>query len=127
MAPSDPADLLAPKLWAAFSHLQRQLRSGLPPTGLGAAALAALARIHRSPDLTPSQLAQATGVRLQTLTRLLTALEKQGCIHRKPHPSDGRQSLLKLAPAGLRALKGEARRREALLARAIETDRKSVV
>jgi DNA-binding MarR family transcriptional regulator len=113
--PDDPAHV-AIRLRAAVSHLGRKLRAGMPVQALGSAALSALSQLYRRGPLTPTQLAQHEGVKLQTLTRLLAELEAAGQVSRRPHPSDGRQSVLALTPRGARVLTAEARRREASLA-----------
>jgi DNA-binding MarR family transcriptional regulator len=115
-ADSIPAQ--AVRLRAALSLLNRRLRANADH-GLGVAGLAALQQLHRHGALTPSQLARHEGVRLQSLTRLLAALEDAGLVTRRAHPDDGRQSLLELAAAGRQALKAEAQRREASLAAAL--------
>jgi len=114
--PSDDAAHVAVRLRASVSHLGRQLRAGMPPQALGTAALGALSHLYRRGPLTPTQLAQHEGVKLQTLTRLLAELEAAGHISRRPHQLDGRQSVLALTPRGARLLTGEAKRREASLA-----------
>ena len=114
--PSHDASHVAVRLRASVSHLGRQLRAGMPPQALGTAALGALSHLYRRGPLTPTQLAQHEGVKLQTLTRLLAELEAAGHINRRPHELDGRQSLLALTPRGACLLTGEAKRREASLA-----------
>ena len=113
--PDDPAHV-AIRLRASVSHLGRQLRAGMPVQALGTAALGALSQLYRRGALTPTQLAQHEGVKLQTLTRLLAELEAAGHISRRPHGRDGRQSVLALTPRGARLLTAEAQRREASLA-----------
>jgi len=119
-SPSPDATPLAIRLRAALSQLNRELRAGMPPSTLGRAALSALGQLHRFGPLTPTQLAQHEGVRLQTLTRLLAELEADGRISRRPHPQDGRQTVLALSARGAREIGVEARRREGVLAAAIE-------
>ena len=114
--PPDDAAHVAIRLRAAVSHLGRQLRAGMPAQALGSAALSALSQLYRRGPLTPTQLAQHEGVRLQTLTRLLAELEAARQVSRRPHPTDGRQSVLALTPRGARVLTAEAQRREASLA-----------
>jgi DNA-binding MarR family transcriptional regulator len=111
--------LIAARLWASLSHLNRQLRAQRSGAGLSAAALATMARIHRDPGRTQSELAQAAGIRLQSLTRQLTDLEGAGLIRREADATDKRRSLLGLTVTGRQALKSEARRREVALAEAI--------
>ncbi|MBO9647688.1 MAG: MarR family transcriptional regulator [Variovorax sp.] len=119
-SPSPDAAPLAIRLRAALSQLNRELQAGMPPSTLGRAALSALGQLHRFGPLTPTQLAGHEGVRLQTLTRLLAELEADGRITRRPHPQDGRQTVLALSARGAREITREVRRREAVLAAAIE-------
>jgi DNA-binding MarR family transcriptional regulator len=106
------------RLRPTLSRLSRRLRRAAA-TQLPSAKLSALALLHGRGALTASQLAAAEGVKPQSLTRLLAELEADGLLQRAPHPSDGRQSLLRLTRAGARVATGEARRREAVLAQAI--------
>lgn len=118
-SPSPDTAPVAIRLRAALSQINRELRAGMTPSTLGRAALSTLGQLHRFGSLTPTQLAQHEGVRLQTLTRLLAELEADGRITRRPHPQDGRQTVLALSARGAREITREARRREAVLAAAI--------
>lgn len=129
-APPDPAAAVDPadateaarcarRLHAAAAALSRQLRQPADRQLLSPARLSVLGQLYRAGALTPSELARREQVRLQTLTRLLAELEGQGCLLRSPHPSDARQSLLSLTPAGRQLLGGAVRGREQALAAAI--------
>jgi len=50
---------------------------------------------------------------------VLAALEERGLVLRSGDPSDGRQSLLEITPAGLEVLREDSVRREAWLAGAM--------
>ena len=113
------AEYAAIRLSATVSHLTRQLRAEASPEGPGAAKLGVLGQLYRIGPLTPTQLALCERVRLQTLTRLLAELETEKLIDRRPHERDARQSLISLTAAGMRALNGDMKRREASLASAI--------
>jgi DNA-binding MarR family transcriptional regulator len=115
----DPA-LCAARLRSAVSQLARQLR-GATPDGPSVAQLSVLGQLHRQGPITPTVLAALERVKLQSLTRLLTALEAEGWIGRTAHPSDGRQSLLSLTPEGRQRLQALMQAREAALAAAIAT------
>jgi len=50
------------------------------------------------------------------MTRIAASLEAAGLVTRTDHPTDGRQVLLAIAPAGATLLREDRRRREAWLA-----------
>jgi DNA-binding MarR family transcriptional regulator len=112
---------VAVRLRASVSQLMRELRVGMPAQALGGAALGVLGQLYRRGPLSPTQLAQHEGVRLQTLTRLLAELEAAGHLSRRAHPTDGRQSLLALTARGAKLLSTEAQRREGSLAGVLGT------
>ncbi len=118
-APASDPGHLAVRLRSSTTHLSRRLRSGMPSQSLGAATFAVMGHLYRGGHLTPTQLAQHERVKLQTLTRLLAELESAGTIRRRPHPHDGRQTLLSLTARGVRELTAEVKRREASLALAL--------
>jgi len=111
----------AVRLRGAVSALMRRLRSEAAPDGPGTAKLSVLGQLYRLGPLTPTQLAGHERVKPQTLTRLLSELEAAGCLTRRPHEADGRQTLLELSPAGAELLMAEVRRRESSLAEALQT------
>jgi len=116
---SSPAHC-AIRLRAALTQLYRQLRSTQPDAALSFAKLSALGQLYRAGPLTPKDLAERERVKLQSLTRLLAELEAEGCVLRRPHESDGRQTVLSLTRRGAKLLTDDVHRREASLAAAIE-------
>ncbi|WP_432968588.1 MarR family winged helix-turn-helix transcriptional regulator [Dactylosporangium sp. CA-233914] len=97
------------------------------------------ARLHRLPsgDLTPSQasvllrlrrdgassttvLALAEGVRSQSMTATLNALEERGLIERAPDPDDGRRHIITLSEAGRRRTAADKHDRGEWLAQEIQ-------
>ena len=68
--------------------------------------LAALRRSGEAAELTPGQLLEATHVTSGTMTNRLDRLETRKLITRRPHPSDGRQALIRLTAAGRRRVDG---------------------
>lgn len=112
-----PSADLAARLATSLSQLHRVLRAGMADGAVSPAALSLLARLRRDGAASPSQLATAAGVKLQSLTRLLATLESAGYINRLAHPDDARQTLLSLTTPGRALLKNEARRRQQLLSR----------
>ena len=83
---------------------------------------AVLGRLIKGGEMTPRELADRLQLRPQSLTRTLSSLELAGLARRTPDPGDGRQSLLSITPAGLRALDREMRPRDLWLAGVIEAE-----
>ena len=61
---------------------------------------AVLARLGRDGPATTAELARAEGMRPQSMSTAIAALEERGLIERKPHPSDGRQMNIALTEKG---------------------------
>jgi DNA-binding MarR family transcriptional regulator len=76
--------------------------------GLAAHEFDVLAALRRSPagELTPGQLLEATHVTSGTMTNRLDRLLTRRLVGRRPHPSDGRQVLIRLTAAGRRRVDG---------------------
>jgi DNA-binding MarR family transcriptional regulator len=68
--------------------------------------LAALRRSGPAAEMTPGQLLEATHVTSGTMTNRLDRLETRKLVLRRPHPSDGRQVLIKLTAIGRRRVDG---------------------
>jgi DNA-binding MarR family transcriptional regulator len=84
--------------------------------GIDRHVLDLLIRVARSPDATarPTDLADALALAPSHITRCLDDAEARGLVERRAHPSDGRSTLITLAPGGVALL----RRVEAPLASA---------
>jgi DNA-binding MarR family transcriptional regulator len=68
--------------------------------------LAALRRSGTQAELTPGQLLEATHVTSGTMTNRLDRLVARKLIAKRPHPQDGRQTLVRLTAAGRRRVDG---------------------
>ncbi|WP_211328557.1 MarR family winged helix-turn-helix transcriptional regulator [Thermomonospora umbrina] len=121
-----PRPGLAEDLRISIARLSRRLRSvsasegsaGARP-GDGRLTLsqhAALAAVERHRTMTPRELSDHEKVQPPSMTRVIAALEDQGLLERSPHPTDGRQAVLRVTPRGVELLREERRRREAWLA-----------
>jgi len=64
--------------------------------------LAALRRVGPRYELTPGQLIDSTHVTSGTMTNRLDRLVTRKLVSRRPHPEDGRQSLVRLTALGRR-------------------------
>ena len=107
---------LAAELRTSVMRLARRLRRMRADTSLGLGQLAALGTLDRHGPMTPGELAVHERVQPPSMTRIVKALEETGYLARTPHPTDGRQVVLTLTPAGARMLKEDRRQREAWLA-----------
>jgi DNA-binding MarR family transcriptional regulator len=107
---------LAASLRVSVARLGRRMRTeDVDDLGVSVGGLAVLALLNREGEKTVGQLAAAERVRPPSMTRTVSCLEGDGLVARSPHPTDGRQVLVRLAPAGAALLAAERRRRDAWL------------
>jgi DNA-binding MarR family transcriptional regulator len=106
---------LASRLRLAVMRLNRKLRAQRTDQDVTLTQLAALSTLHKCGALTPGRLAAREGVQPPSMTRVIAALEELGYVERNPHPSDGRQSIVTLTPAGLALIEETISVREAWL------------
>ena len=71
--------------------------------------LSILTLLHRDGPTTPVAIAKAERVQSPTVVRTLTALEQAALITRSEHPTDRRNTLISVTPAGTQALIADAR------------------
>lgn len=118
-----PANTLhcATALRRAVSLLSRRLRPGLQRDDISVAKLSVLGQLFRAGPLTPTALAVQEGVKIQSLTRLLSELISDGWLVRQSHPTDGRQSLLQLTGTGRSRLESAAHLGDIALSEVIAT------
>ncbi len=112
--PTDTA--LASELRTTVMRLARRLRSERADTSLSLGQLAALGTLDRHGPLTPGELAAHERVQPPSMTRIVAALETERLVTRTDHPTDRRQVLVAVSPAGKAMLKDDRRRRDAWLA-----------
>jgi DNA-binding MarR family transcriptional regulator len=109
---------LASSLRVSVARLNRRLRTeDVDDLPVSAGGLAVLGLLFREGDRTVGQLAAAERVQPPSMTRTLTCLEQDGLVERGPHPTDGRQVVVRLSPAGRDLVAAERRRRDAWLTR----------
>ena len=111
---------LASRLRVDIARVARRLRqeAGAP---LSPSQTAALVTIERHGPLTPSELATRERVQRPTVTRVLGRLEEAGLILRAGDPSDRRSCLLTVSPEGSELLAAVRTRKDAYLARRLES------
>lgn len=117
---SKNADILetaVTELSLATAQLIRRMRAGTGSHEIGWSQLAILARLDRGGPATTADLARAESMKPQSMGASLAMLERNGLVERRRHPTDGRQVLFALTPAGVEARrKRSVAKREWLLA-----------
>lgn len=104
---------VADDLTLAIGQLLRRLRTEAHPGELNLSQSSVLARLEREGPATTADLARAEAMKPQSMKAILASLEEEGCVERKPHPTDGRQILFAPTARGL-----EERRRRTVAKRA---------
>jgi DNA-binding MarR family transcriptional regulator len=118
---SPPAPtVVADRLHSAAIHLLRALRRGDLALGVGPAKLSALSVLVFGGPRSIGALARAEQVRLPTMSRLVSALERDGLASRTPDPEDGRASRVHPTTRGRTVLRQGRARRVATLTRRLE-------
>lgn len=102
---------LAGRLRIAIVRLNRRLRSQTD-SEITLSQTSALACLGAAGPLAPRELAAKEGVRPPSMTRIIASLEDAGLVHRRQHPTDGRQAIVELTDAGRNRIEQEASARE---------------
>jgi DNA-binding MarR family transcriptional regulator len=74
--------------------------------------LSAMAVLLNEGDMVMGQLAATEKMQPPSMTRIVNGLEQRGYVARRPDPSDGRQCLVTLTPAGREVILANRRRRD---------------
>ena len=118
-APSAAATAAADDLVDLFRRLRRAMRE-MPADGLTAAQSSVLRRLDKDGASSTTVLAIAEGVRSQSMTATLNALDAQGFLERRPDPEDGRRQIITLSRAGTARVRSDRTKRHEWLARAMD-------
>ncbi len=100
----------------------RQLRQVQVEGDLSLPEASVLKRLDRSGPISVTELAKLEQISVQSIGTTLRSLEARGLVERRPHPSDGRRSVLSMTKAGLRALEEKHNGRAEQLARVLSTE-----
>ena len=98
--PEGRTGYLLRQAWHAF---RGAMEAALREHGLNGAQYAVLSVLARQPGLSGAELARACNTTPQAMNGVLATLEREGLVHRTPHPTHGR-----ILQVGLTA-EGEAR------------------
>ncbi|RJO78800.1 MarR family transcriptional regulator [Nocardia panacis] len=112
---TSPSDVraLAGELSLAVVRLTRHLRGRRVDSQISLTQLSALAMLASEGSMTPGALAAKERVQPPSMTRVIASLTDLGLVERKPHPTDGRQIIVSLSPAGRAQVDDENSAREA--------------
>jgi DNA-binding MarR family transcriptional regulator len=106
---------VADRLHSAAIHLLRRVRRVDEESGLTAARLSALSVLVFGGPTTLGALARAEQVSAPTMSRLVTALERDDLVVREPHAEDGRAVVVAASAKGRSILEHGRERRIAEL------------
>ncbi|MEU4316767.1 MarR family transcriptional regulator [Nocardia sp. NPDC024068] len=104
---------LASDLSLAVVRLTRHLRGRRAESQISLTQLSVLATLGNEGSMTPGALAAKERVQPPSMTRVIASLTDLGLVARNPHPTDGRQIIVSLSPAGQTLLADERSAREA--------------
>lgn len=90
-------------LLAVTGQLTRRLRAVSNTRELTWSQVAIMARLEEAGPMTTADLARAEAVKPQSMGGTLAAMEEEGLVERRSHPTDGRQILYALTDEGLEA------------------------
>jgi MarR family transcriptional regulator, transcriptional regulator for hemolysin len=97
----NPTDLPALLIAIAARQLSRINDERLRKLGLAVAQIPVLAALKDGAAIPQKELARLAGVEQPSMAQLLTRMERDGLIERRPNPDDGRSSLISLTPRAL--------------------------
>jgi DNA-binding MarR family transcriptional regulator len=109
---------LASALRVSVARLTRRLRTERDPDSdqLSPGQFAVLGLMDRLGECPVGELAAQERVQPPSMTRTVNCLEEGGYVTRRPHETDRRQVVVRLADRGRAAIEAERRRRDAWLA-----------
>ncbi len=94
---SQTASDLAAQLRTVLSRLKRRLREQGGRGDLTPSQISVLLRLEKDGAATVSGLARAEGMRPQSMSSIVTSLQKAGLVGSSSDPDDGRQTLMSLS------------------------------
>jgi DNA-binding MarR family transcriptional regulator len=96
----DTAERIAGRLFSLAPRLVEILDRGAREYGMSYARGRVVAALHASGPVLMRALSEAVGVTPRTITGLVDALEADGWVERRAHPSDRRATIVAITPAG---------------------------
>jgi DNA-binding MarR family transcriptional regulator len=112
---------LASQLRPALLRLTRIVRNQRVDMSVTLTQLSAMATLRTHGPMSAGELANCERVQPPSMTKVLANLEERGLVRRDVHPTDRRQAVLAITPAGEALLDSERRSRDAWLTRQLAT------
>ena len=112
---------LAADVRALIAQLRRRLREETPWHGLTPSETTVLVRLESQGPMTLTALAQAEGMRSQSVGATVASLKAANLVVGTPDPADGRQALLSLTDGCRELIQALRTAREDWLSQAIAT------
>ena len=122
--PQDPSGWPTGRLLSSASRrVEREFNAHLDAWDLNHASMPVLVYLAAQ-DHSQRELATATGVTEQTMSRVLARMERLRYVSRKPHPQDRRRHVISLTDAGAEVLREAAdrERSEAMVTRGLSPE-----
>src|SRR4051812_9861951 len=108
---------LASHLRPALLRLTRVVRNQRVDMSVTLTQLSAMATLRKSGPMSAGVLAACERVQPPSMTKVLANLEERGLVRREVHPTDRRQAVIEITPAGAELLDSERRSRDAWLSK----------
>lgn len=112
---------LAAQLRPALLRLTRIIRNQRVDMSVTLTQLSAMATLRKHGSMSAGELASMERVQPPSMTKVLANLEERGLVRRDVHPTDRRQAVLAITPAGEELLESERRSRDLWLTRRLAT------
>lgn len=107
------------ELTQSIGLLIRRIRSAANDNELSLTEASVLSRLEKHGPATTAELARAESMKPQSMRTTIAALEETGLVYRRPHPTDGRQMNIEIAPQGIALRKKMREAKRTWLAEAI--------
>jgi DNA-binding MarR family transcriptional regulator len=112
---------LASQLRPALLRLTRIVRNQRVDMSVTLTQLSAMGTLRKSGPMSAGELAACERVQPPSMTKVLANLEERGLVRREVHPTDRRQAVIQITPAGEELLDSERRSRDAWLTKQLAT------
>jgi DNA-binding MarR family transcriptional regulator len=110
---ADPIQVVETEMALLQRALERLARRSDIHRDLDRASYLLARTLEASGPISLNDLACRLGLDATTVTRQVATMQAQGLVHRRAEPSDGRVSLIALAPKGQKKMRSEQRSRRA--------------
>jgi DNA-binding MarR family transcriptional regulator len=112
---------LASQLRPALLRLTRLVRNQRVDMSVTLTQLSAMGTLRKSGPMSAGELAACERVQPPSMTKVLANLEERGLVRREVHPTDRRQAVIDITPAGEELLDSERRSRDEWLSKQLAT------